>query len=360
MGESRITLPLVLTTLGALAAIIALAVIGWIFIDNLNDRTQANNDVDVLDAALAVSSHSGSIAARGAVQSNATMNRDSIIAARSSLASDKSELASQLALLEDQGYEARVGRISQQANLLVSKVDQIENGRPDLLRSLLAGEQNRQKLATATNRELAPALISSLDNQFYFMMTGRSELRPRVATGAEAFSPEELERFAHMHILLTSVGIGHSSLMVASRMVDPTLLTNIEEAFDTSAQRAERSIEFLAEDGGYELHPDVVPLSRALFAAGSGEGSYFDALRVRLAMAVRERELIAESRQIHAGLQAELDGLVDDVQRRSAAAKDDSSQVASTGRIVVLIIGIVGAVGALLAAGYFVMRGRQA
>ena len=109
MGESRITLPLVLTTLGALAAIIALAVIGWIFIDNLNDRTQANNDVDVLDAALAVSSHSGSIAARGAVQSNATMNRDSIIAARSSLASDKSELASQLALLEDQGYEARVG-----------------------------------------------------------------------------------------------------------------------------------------------------------------------------------------------------------------------------------------------------------
>ena len=73
-------------------------------------------------------------------------------------------------------------------------------------------------------------------------------------------------------------------------------------------------------------------------------------------MAVRERELIAESRQIHAGLQAELDGLVDDVQRRSAAAKDDSSQVASTGRIVVLIIGIVGAVGALLAAGYFIMR----
>ena len=65
-----------------------------------------------------------------------------------------------------------------------------------------------------------------------------------MATGAEAFSPEELERFAHMHILLTSVGIGHSSLMVASRMVDPTLLTNIEEAFDTSAQRAERSIEF--------------------------------------------------------------------------------------------------------------------
>ena len=38
------------------------------------------------------------------------------------------------------------------------------------------GEQNRQKLATATNRELAPALISSLDNQFYFMMTGRKRV----------------------------------------------------------------------------------------------------------------------------------------------------------------------------------------
>ena len=356
MGESRISISLALATLGALIVIIALAVLGWAFISDLNDRTQANNDVEVLDAALAVSRYSGSLIATGAVESNATMTRDSVIAARSSIAADKAELSSNLTLLEGQGYDARVARIRQQADQLVSTIDQMENARPDLLRAMLAGEQNWQRLAATTNRELAPALASSLDNQYYFMMTDRSETRPTVATGAEAFNREEFEVYTHMDILSRAVGIGHSSLLAASRMTNPTLVTNVEEAFDSSAQRAARSIEFLAENGGYELHPDVIPLSTALFAVGAGEGGYFDTLKTRLSMAVREREMIAEAHKTLTVLQAELDGLVDDVQNASTTAKDDSGQVASTGRIIMLVIGIVGVVLTLAAAGFFAFR----
>ena len=100
---------------------------------------------------------------------------------------------------------------------------------------------------------------------------------------------EDIEIYTHIDTLLRSVAIGHSSLLAASRMNDPAIVTNVEEAFDSSAQRAAKSIEFLAENGGYELHPDVVPLSTALFTAGTGEGGYFDALKIRLSMAVRER-----------------------------------------------------------------------
>ena len=360
MGESRISISLVLTTLGALIVIIALAVVGWIFVGDLNDRTQANNDVEVLDAAVAVSRYSSSLIATGAVQSNATMTRESVIAARGSIAADKAELSTNLALLEGQGYESRVARISQQAGQLISTVDEIENARPNLLRALLAGEQNWQKLATTTNRELVPALASSLDNQYYFMMTDRSELRPTVATGAEAFNREEFEIYTHIDTLLRSVAIGHSSLLAASRMNDPAIVTNVEEAFDSSAQRAAKSIEFLAENGGYELHPDVVPLSTALFNAGTGQGGYFDVLKIRLSMAVRERELIAEAHDTLTVLQAELDGLVDDVQNASTAAKDDSAQAASAGRIIMLVIGIVGVVLTLATAGFFVLRARRA
>ena len=140
---------------------------------------------------------------------------------------------------------------------------------------------------------------------------------------------------------------------------DPAIVTNVEEAFDSSAQRAAKSIEFLAENGGYELHPDVVSLSTALFAAGTGDGGYFDALKIRLSMAVRERELIAEAHDTLTVLQAELDGLVDDVQNASTAAKDDSAQAASAGRIIMLVIGIVGVVLTLATAGFFVLRARR-
>lgn len=359
MGESRMSITLAAVLLGGLAAIIALAVIAWLYIGDLNDRTQANNDVEVVDAALGVSRYSNSLTATGTVESNVTMTRDSVIAARAAIASGKAELAGHLALLEDTGYDARVGRIKQQVDLLTDKIDQIDNSRPDLLRAILAGEQNRQNLVFASNRELIPALVSSHDNQFYFMLTGQSDNRPRVATGAEAFSREEFIRFNHLGILMNSVGIGHSSLMAASSMRDPTLLTNVEEGFRTSAQRGEKSIEFLAENGGYELDPDVVPLSRALFETGSGEGNYFDALKSRLAMAVEERERIAEARQLMAGLQGEVDALVDDVRRRSEMVRDESAQAASTGRMIVLIVGIIGAVVVVAGGGFLALGGRR-
>ena len=356
MGQSSISIPLVLATVVALGAIIALAIVGWLFLANLNDRTQANNDVEVLDAGLAVARSASSVAATGAVESNGTMTRDSVIAARAAIAEDKAELSNQLALLEGKGYDVRVGFIKEQVDLLTATIDQIENGRPDLLRAMLAGEQNRQRLTKTTSRELSPALVTSIDNQLYFMLTGRSENRRGGATGAEAFSREEFMRFAHLNTLSQSIGIGHSSLIAASSMRDPTLVTNVEEAFDTSSQRAEKSIAYLAEVGGAELDPRVLPLSTALFEAGTGDGNYFSALKVRLAMAVRERQLIAETDQILAGLQAEIDALVDDVQQTSTARKDDSDQTASAGRMVMLIIGIVGVVIVVLGTGIAMFR----
>ena len=82
----------------------------------------------------------------------------------------------------------------------------------------------------------------------------------------------------------------------------------------------------------------------ALFNTGTGEGNNFDDLRTRPSAAVKERELIAESDQILAGLQGEIGALVTDIQENSATAKDDAAEEASTGRMIMLIAGIVGVV----------------
>ena len=356
MGQSSISIPLVIAALGALAAIIAFAIVGSLFIGNLNDRSQGNNDVEVLDAGLAIARHANSLAATGAVESNVTKTRDSVIAARAAIARHKDELSSQMANMEGKGHDARLGFIREQVGRLTANIDQIENGRPDLLRAILAGEQNRHMLIQATSRELSPALNASMDDQLYFMLTGRSENRRGGAAGTEAFNREEFTQFAHLNTLGAAVAIGHSSLIAASSMRDPTLVTNVEEAFDSSAQRAEKSIAFLAENGGSELDPRVVPLSEALFEAGTGDGSYFTALKVRLDMAVRERGLIAESDLILAGLQAEIDALVADIQQTSSARKSDSDQTASTGRMIMLIVGIVGVVIVVIATGFGMFR----
>ena len=172
-------------------------------------------------------------------------------------------------------------------------------------------------------------------------------------------SEEEFLRYWHMAALMESAAIGYWTLDFANRLTIATLTARVEETCDTAAQRMERSIAYLAEQGGPDLHPEVIPLSKRLLAAGAGENSTLDAMRLRASMVARERRLIGANRQILAGLQAEVDGLVAEVSQNSEAAAGRYGQAASNGRIIILVIAIVGVIGTLLVAGYHGVRGSR-
>lgn len=359
MGQARVAVPLIITTLGALAAIVALTIVGWIVIGNVNDQNQDGDHIEVLRSAVEVSRLSSSLAAAGAVESNASMTRESLVASRSAIAGYKAGLNEELTALEGLGYDGHVSDISERVGQLVSNVERIDGGRPELLRALAAGEESRQRLAAATTRLLVPAIWSSLDDQYYYMLTGRSEARGDDVTLSESFRPQEFLRYDHMATLQRSIVAAHSYLSIAARMNDPTLVTNVEEAFGSAALRMQRSLLFLSQNGGPDLNPRVLPLTRNLLDAGIGEGNYFDALRKRLSLAVSERALIAANGQIVDGLNAEIDALVQAVGVDHASLQEDSDQTASTGRLIVLIIGIVGVVVTVLGAGYVGLMGRR-
>ncbi len=358
MGEARLAAPLIII-LSALIVVVAMTLAGWIVIGNLNNQTQDEDHFQTIEAVSSLARYSISLAATGAVESNVDMTRESVIALRNSIAGDKAALGQLLASLMGKGYDDRVSRIKEHIDLLISNVDKVEAGRPDLLRAMLAGEQNRQRINASATRQLIPAVAGSMDDQFYFMVTGRSDSSNGSSTVASAFTQEEFTRYTHMSILMRSIGVAHSYLSIASRMNDPTLLTFVEEAFDSAAQRIERSIEYLSENGGPYLDPHVIPLSRQLMVAGAGQGNYFDALRTRLGMAIEEQELIASNAGILDNLQAEIDALVQDIQRDYDASKEDSMQAASTGRAIVLTTGIVGLATILMIGGYFAYRHRR-
>ena len=131
----------------------------------------------------------------------------------------------------------------------------------------------------------------------------------------------------------------------------------MEETFDTAAQRMERSIEYLEQNGGPDLNSEVIPLANRLLDAGTGENSALDAMKARTSKVAQERKLIGANSQILAGLQGQVDGLVAEVRQNSADESAQYSQAASNGRIIILVIAIVGVVGTLLAVGYNSTRG---
>ena len=262
-------------------------------------------------------------------------------------------------MMEGKGYDDYASVIKEQVDLLVSNVDKIEAGRPEILRAMQSGEQNRQQLSVTNTRGLIPALSRSLDDQYYFVATGRSDAGAGNAGNGESLTQEEFERYSHMFLVMNAVSGAHSFLSIASRMADPTLVTNVEEAFESAVQRMEKSIEYLSANGGPHLDPTVIPQTLQLVEAGTGDENFFDALRVRLAMAVRERELIAANDLVLERLDAEIDSLTAAVEGDFAASADDSESAAASGRMTAGIIGAIGVVAALVAAGLLVVGARR-
>ena len=360
MALSRITAPLLIGTLGALAIIIALAAAGWLVISSLEAQSQSSGDTEILADIAAVSKLAGTLTSAASMPTNARMTPESIAAARNNIANNETQLAERLLVLEGRGYDDRVERIRQQVDVLSANVSRIDDERPALLDAILIGARNWQALSLSTNYELLPAIGASLDNQFYYVMTGRSEFRDAESGAAGGLSEEEFLRFWHLATLMESVSRGYWTLDFANRLTIPALTARVEETFDTAAQRMERSIAYLAENGGPELNPEVIPLANRLLDAGVGDNSALDAMKLRTSMVARERKLIGANRQILAGLQGEVDGLVAEVRQNLAAASDRSGQAASNGRIVIGVIAVFGVIGTLLVAGFVGVRGRQA
>ena len=354
MPKPRITVPLLIGALGALTIIIASGVAGWLVIDNLETQDQNSQDAEMLADIAVVNKLSGKLASAGSRATNARMTPENIAEARAAIASDEAQLAERLPDLVGQGYDGRVERIRRQVELLTANVSRIEDERPILLEAILAGERTWQQLLFSTNQKLLPAISSSLDNQFYYVMTGRSDFRDAGPLASGTLSEDEFLRYWHVATLLEWTFSAHRSLLAAnlSSQDDPTRLANNEESFDTAAQRMEHSIAYLAENGGPDLHPEVIPLANRLLGAGAGENSALAAMRLRSSLVAQERQLIEANAQILAGLHLEMDGLVAEVKQSSAAAADQYGQAASNGRVVILAMAIVGVVGTLLAAGY--------
>ena len=357
-SQRRISVSLALGSVGVLAIIIASAVAGWLVIDDLEAQSRGHGgDVEVLAAAAEITRRSSALASASSEASNVRMTPQSIAEGRASIASNGTQLTERLADLQGKGYDGSAERIGQRGNLLMANASRIEDERPALLEAILVGEREWQELSVSTNYELFPAIGTSLDNQFYYLMTGRSDFRDGDPASADHLSEEEYLRYWHMATLMESLSRGYWTLDFANRLTIPALATRVEETFDTAAQRMERSIAYLADNGGPDLDPEVIPLANRLLDAGSGADSALDAMKLRTAKVARERKLIGANRQILAGLQAEVDGLVAEVEQNSAAVSAGYEQAATNGRIIILVIGIVGIVGTLLVAGYNSMRG---
>lgn len=264
-------------------------------------EVDADTAVEILAAALAISRRASALVAEPLPTSEADFpGYRAMITA----------LDQPVEALSGKGHPARVQQIATLVNHLKANTNLILRDRPDLLRAVVAEERSRQTLTETNRGMLFPAAAASVDNQFYDVMTNVGG-----GTGtAGNLSDEDILRYSHMESLAGNVTLGHTLLLVASLMQDPTFVARIQETYDGVNSRVGRDVEYLAEHGGPNLGRQVLPLARQFVAAGSGPNNYFDRLESRLELVTQENERIAMNEKI-------LDHLLHEIDRLAAAAQ---------------------------------------
>ena len=317
-------------------------------IDDIGSAESYRGLAEVLNAALAVDQHLSSVAASSAARTTPATPLDELPSIRGNAARETSEIRQRLDVLDGAGHGDAVMRLRAELGRFVSSTENIHDGRPELAEALRSAAGQRAQLRTFFDYQLRPAVVSSLDNQLYYMLTGRSEFADGGASGADPLSREELLRYRHLTLIFNSLFRTFSGLIIANIISEPTLIAEAEERFTTAAHRLETSTAYLEQEGGSEVHPQLAPLARQFIAFGNGDANFFDALRHRLPLIAQEAELIETSQQATLAMQADLDMLLDDVLQDAADLDPDVND--PDARVIVLVIGIVAVIATLLIA----------
>ena len=301
------------------------AEVGAVLEGIVGDLERAGADgatASALQAALAVSRHASATASSLSGPTTASTPIAELAEIRDAVATHIAGTRQGLDTLEEAGHGSAVAHLYPEIERLASIAERIHGDRPELATALQSAARERAQLRSFVDHQLEPAVVASLDNQLYYMLTGRSEFRDDSADTSDRLSHVEFMRYWHLSSVYNSLFRTFSGLIIAIITTEPNLIAEGEERFATASHRLEKSIDFLEEQGGAELDAELIPLARQFIAFGSGESNVFDSLRHRLPLIASESALIEVSRQIDSGLQDDMDALLDGILQSAAASAE--------------------------------------
>ncbi len=162
---------------------------------------------------------------------------------------------------------------------------------------------SRSTLTRINNAVLFPRTGASVDTQFYNLVTAAGDV-----------STDAILQYAHTDSLGSNVTLGHTLLLVASLMQDPTYVARIQEAYDSVGGRVDRDVEYLREHTPAGLSEQVLQQAENVRDAGGVDAGYFERLVARLELVVEERDRIEANAEILDGLLEQIDYLSSEAQ----------------------------------------------
>ena len=329
---------------------LAASLVAWISFTRVGEAEKEVNEGSIpeLSAAFGVAESSNRLVAGGpALVSSTPEDFDAVV---EGIAAARLEFETDLDLLWNRGTGAMwLGEMRGYAAQLNSNIAAIEAEMPEFFALGLEADHLRAEVDSAV-RELERQIVPALDDQLFYLVAGQRELSTAPVAESVHRSDEEVRLYRHWSALDGDVSQTAALLASAFSASQSALIEPLRESFESARDRIEISVATLDDAAG----PDFRPAVDQLFALGLDEGSVFDVTQRRLQIEESQRRLLAENQDLGVALVGEIESLVGAVETDVDVATEASAQAVSTGRLLLVVISVVGVLGALLISWLFV------
>ena len=342
------------------ALTVSASIVGWFSFDRVAVAQRHVNDESIPEmvAAFEVAEYSSSlVTAAPRIVAAQSVNEldlvyDNIAEASDSLNIELVSLERLLVTEEDTHENFRFQTIRDGSDLLTANIKTIRNQRSELIIQGEKREALREELAQI-RADLDITLVTALDDQLFYTITGYREIGLDPDPRSVHFSPEELEKYRLLSELQADANGATELLGNGFTVTEAAALEPLKERFEAAINRINLNLDALQDS---PIHADIAPIFGRLAELGVSEGTGFALLKQERELTKRQLELLHNNQEAAVGLVAEVNNLVGSAQASAQTATEASIQAILTGRSLLLIISFVSIVVAALVAWLLVGR----
>ena len=325
---------------------VAASLVGWYSVNRVGDVQERVNEgsVPAMAVAFRVAQYSGELIAASPRIAAATPEDLDAVAA--SINETYAAFDSELVALESTAMRPGQNQLVRGLGVtLRSNIEEIKFDRLELF-ELDDQKSSHQAQLDELRAEIDAALIPALDDQFFFLMTGRRDLGQQPSSRAEHLSEQELRKFRFLSELQANANISTQLLASAFGLSDASTIEPLRERFEASSARVQRNISQLKESDPL-LAEEFDRLFARLFALGGEQGG-FDLRESELRLLQSQEELLNRNRAVAADLLDNVNSLVGAAEISVQEATQASENAIWTGQTLLLAISAISIIGGLL------------
>ena len=337
---------------GAVALTVGASLVGWFSFDRVGNVQSKVNDGSVpeLAASFGVAQFAGSlVAAAPRLASAATPEEFERVSSEITESYRLFEL--ELASLEERSLQP-FEHIRKRADSLLANIEEIEDDKVEFIELEQVLTELQAELADVRTR-LGNTLVSAIDDQLFYTLTGYRDLDDKPDPRAVYLSEGEFSQYRYLSELQADANIATELLSNAFIATDPNSIEPLRERFEAALGRVQRNLDALE---GSQFHTDIAPLFARISDLGIGAEGEFNLVERQLRLRAHEQDLLTSNRDIALQLVADVNVLVTTAEASAGEATQEASQAILTARTLLLVIGALSVVGALLIAWLFIGR----